>query len=437
MEGLPTITIDWSFFNNFFNTLLAQPTPFHAVFFLLQAGGWVPLVIMLWAGGKIVYLMQIQMKWAKQQKTVLLAVDVPRGNEQSPKAVENVFAHFYGMKSGTNFKDKWLVGKFQLSLSAEIVSHGGDIQFYIRTPLRSRDLVEAAIFSQYPDAEITEAEDYAQNFPKNFPSDTHNVFGCDFNLSKDSMFPIRTYPAFEHSLTGEFKDPMSLVMEAMGRIAKEEYLAFQILITPTGDDWRKTAFEKLQGMLGKKVTKKKTMVEQGTEMLTGFVSDALLQLTGGSGSGEAKKEDAMKMMNLSPGERRVIENIEYKLAKTGFLCKLRFVQVGPRETFRNKFGEVKGFLRQFAALDSNSFGVVGDTIPGDDYFWDRWFKPGKQRKIVRAFAGRDGRYGGPKYILNIEELATLWHFPAKEVKAPKITKTEAKTAEPPRGLPTR
>lgn len=439
MSNLLTIYIDWSFLLNFWNNLAGQPTPFHIAIFILQSGGWIPVAYLLWRAAKLIYLIQIQMRWGRQQKYVLLAIDVPKGNEQSPKAVENIFAHFFGMKTGVNFKEKWRIGKFQLSSSVEIVSYGGDIQFYIRTPLRFRDLVEAAVFSQYPDAEITEVEDYALAFPREFPNDKYNMSGCDFKLEKDAAYPLRTYPAFEHTLSGEFKDPMSLVMEAFGRVPKGEWLAMQILITPTGEDWRKEAQKFLHKMLGKKTTTKQGIAGEAVSALLDLVGGAVAYATGAGGDAkkDEKKDDAFKMMNLTPGERRVIENIEYKLAKTGFLCKVRYAQIGPIETFRNKFGEIKGFLRQFAILDSNSFSVVGSTVPSDDYFWDRWFKALKQRALTRAFVLRDSKPGGPKYALNIEELATLWHFPVKEVKAPKIVKTQAKTAEPPRGLPIR
>ena len=38
-------------------------------------------------------------------------------------------------------------------------------------------------------------------------------------------------------------------------------------------------------------------------------------------------------------------------------------------------------------------------------------------------------------LLNTEELATLWHFPSIDVKAPLITKTEVRRAEAPISLP--
>jgi len=40
-----------------------------------------------------------------------------------------------------------------------------------------------------------------------------------------------------------------------------------------------------------------------------------------------------------------------------------------------------------------------------------------------------------KNILNIEELATLYHFPVVTVSPPLIKKTGSKRAEPPFGLP--
>ncbi|MDZ4229552.1 MAG: hypothetical protein U1C53_00250, partial [Candidatus Veblenbacteria bacterium] len=56
--------------------------------------------------------------------------------------------------------------------------------------------------------------------------------------------------------------------------------------------------------------------------------------------------------------------------------------------------------------------------------------------ILRHYAGRSNRRGhGEGFILNTEELATLYHFPVVTVKAPLVKKTEAKKAEPPFGLP--
>ncbi len=438
MINLPTININWSYFTDFFTILFAQ-NPFGAAWMIFKIGGWIPaLYLFLYAVEKI-YMIRIQYRWTKKQKSVMLAIDVPKNNEQSPKAVENIFAHLYGIKASLNMKDVYITGKFPQTASFEIVSIGGDIRFYIRVPIKYRDLIESAIYSQYPDAEIAEAEDYAKQFPRKFPHEKYEMFGCDFELDRPEYFPIRTYPQFEHGLMiEEFKDPMSLILETLSNIKKEEVLAIQILVTPLNDAWRKKGEKAVQKMLGKAPPEKKGLLGE----LSGFAGELLtFAASGGSSDAGAKKKDdgmgTLKLLAMSPGERHVIEAVEMKLGKPGYPSKIRYVHFAPHEIFQNKYSVVKGFLKQFAVLDCNGFGAVLKTMPKKNYWYHRMVRPRKQRLLMKSFIERDWVYGGSRYILNTEELATLWHFPVMTVKAPLVKKTEAKKAEPPRGLPVR
>ncbi len=438
MLNIPSINIDWSYFTNFFTLLLAQ-NPIGAAWLIFKSGGWIIVLYLFLYAAKEIYMIRIQLRWAKKQKSVMLAIDVPKNNEQSPKAVENIFAHLYGMKASLDAKDLYITGKFPQSASFEIVSIGGDIRFYIRVPMKYRDLIESAIYSQYPNAEITEAEDYAKQFPRKFPHEKYEAFGCDFELDKPDYYPIRTYVQFEHGLMiEEFKDPMSLILETLSNIKKDEVMALQILVTPLGDSWRKKGDLAVKKMLGKAPPEKKGLLGGIGDLAHEFVSYAA---SGGASTAPGgKKDDAtssLKLLNMSPGERHVIEAIEMKLGKPGYPSKFRYIHFAPHEIFQNKYGVVKGFLKQFAVLDCNGFGSVSKTMPKKNYWYHRMARPRKQRLLMRAFCERDGQYGGPKYILNTEELATLWHFPVMTVKAPLVKKTEAKKAEPPRGLPIR
>ena len=55
--------------------------------------------------------------------------------------------------------------------------------------------------------------------------------------------------------------------------------------------------------------------------------------------------------------------------------------------------------------------------------------------FVKAFKGRKLGVSKNPFIFNVEELATLWHFPLAFVKTPLIQKIASKRAEPPTGLP--
>ena len=41
----------------------------------------------------------------------------------------------------------------------------------------------------------------------------------------------------------------------------------------------------------------------------------------------------------------------------------------------------------------------------------------------------------PTYVLNTEELATLWHFPGQIMRVPSLERIESKEASPPPNLP--
>ena len=59
----------------------------------------------------------------------------------------------------------------------------------------------------------------------------------------------------------------------------------------------------------------------------------------------------------------------------------------------------------------------------------------KKKLFVAAYKKRKIKTGINPYILNIEELATIWHFPMSHVKTPLLQKTGGKRAEPPINLP--
>ncbi|MBT7227967.1 hypothetical protein HN859_00455 [Candidatus Parcubacteria bacterium] len=417
-----------------------------AFWYLFSHGGWVIILYIIGWGAYDIWLMGQQIKWYGTNKFVLLAVDVPKDTEQTPKAVEQLFATVSGAHAMLNAKEMYMWGQFQLHFSFEIVSIDGYVQFLIWTPTHYRDLIESSIYSQYPDAEITEVEDYVQNAPYTFPNETHKIWGTEVIPVTNQAIPIKTYTHFEDPSAEErFKDPLASMLETMSKIQPGEQVWFQILVKPTGFDWVKKSMELAYKIAGKKTPPKKgNFITSTFGSIFGlfFLSTGEPFILPGDGTGGAasanKKDDMPSMMlHLTPGEKGLIEAIELKASKLAFECKIRLIYIAPIEVYSpaRVISSVFGSIKQFAALDLNSFKPDPRTKTKINYFFIKQREKIRRENLMKGYRDRSGARGHNFFILGIEELATLWHFPSKFIRAPLLQRTESKKAEPPSSLP--
>jgi hypothetical protein len=154
---------------------------------------------------------------------------------------------------------------------------------------------------------------------------------------------------------------------------------------------------------------------------------------------EAKKDNGLdfRIMNLTPGERATIEAIERKASKIGFVCKIRLMYLAPHEQFSAKrvVSAVFGGLKQFGDLSSNALKPNKRTKTQVVYFRPEQRSDVRRRKIMSAYKSRSWYLGSKYFILNTEELATLYHFPSISVTTPYLKRTEAKKSDAPSQLP--
>lgn len=430
------IVIDTSRLDEFFNLPIDQ-----AFWVFMGNFGWIIVAIFFLFGVREMYLFWLRQQWEKDHKNVLLAIDVPRGNEQSPKAVENMFTYLAGAHGSINFFEKWFEGQFQKSFSLEIVSLEGYTQFLIRTPLESRNLVESAVYSQYPDAEISEVDDYTATVPQNLPDDEYDLWGTEFIQKLSGVYPIRCYEEFEHKMgesETQFKDPMASLMDLCGSLRQGEQLWFQIILIPTGFEWVKDAEEEVNKILEKKPKAKTGLAMKGVEAL-GEASEILYPIWSDVEAPKEDKKNGKSMLELTPGEKRKVEAIQLKSNKLAFEAKFRFVYVAKRDVMNKaKVGNgVVGFMKQFAAPDLNNLKPdVDHTMTKAQYFMKKTRLLEKKRKIFQAYIRRSDGRGRKPGLYNIEELATIWHFPVEaNVKAAMIQKAPGRKADAPASLP--
>jgi hypothetical protein len=417
--SLPPDEMFWSFIGNF---------------------GWLIIGIFFIWGVLQVYLYWLRNKWAATHKNILLAIDIPKGNEQTPKAVENMFTYLAGAHGTENFFETWFEGKFQKSFSYEVVSLEGYTQFLIRTPAEYRNLIESSVYSQYPDAEISEVDDYTETVAQKYPDEEYDIWGVEFTQASPWMYPIKCYRDFEHQIGPEetqFKDPMASLMDLCGSLRQGEQLWLQFIVTPIGFDWVKDVEKEVDKILERKSKAKKGFFMQLMEWL-GELSEVIYSIWGDIENKE-KEEKIKTMLDLTPSEQKKLEGISLKASKLAFTAKIRMVYVSQKEIMNKAkvANGIVGFMKQFAALDLNNLKPdVKKTMTRTAYFWREPRLQRKKNRIFQAYVKRSNSQGLSPRIFNIEELATLWHFPLEgSVKASLIQKTQGKKADAPFSLP--
>ena len=421
------------------------------LFDLLIWTGWIPIAVVLVWGVLQLWLDYRRGIYVSGRKHVLLAIDVPARTEQSPKALENMFATVYAAKSSITWKEKWIQGKLHPKFSLEIVSTEGYIQFLLRTQTRFRDVVEAGIYAHYPDAEISEVEDYAKNFPTEFPNEEYEMWGGELTLSNDEIHPIRTYVDFEDRMSQEIKDPLGYTLEQMGRMRSGEHFWIQFLIQPSNNDWAEKAIIRAKEIWGDAPKPKPGFLEKTFKPLTAWPFDFIkhfstlflpegseLDLNAMLWAGSAgDDDDPWKAFKLTLPEKEEADRIFRKAQKVGFGVKTRILYVAKKNAFVKveRTAMVKGILNQYTDLHSNKFSLYIPQVPKDDYWWMRLQYRKKQRILMSAYVSRSWGIGAHPVFLNVEEIATLWHFPQVTIQAPLIKKSQSKRGEPPAGLP--
>lgn len=368
---------------------------------------------------------------------IVLEVKFPREIVKPLRVMEDVFSVIWGiMYDPPNKKEKYFEGKVLLSFSLEIVSLEGIPHFYIRIPKGIRKVFEAAIHSQYPNIELTEAIDYTRQVPMDLPNKDWDLWGCNYMPPKSDVYPIKTYKKFfEQNAEAPYEekrmDPITDLIEAFSRIGEGEQIWFQIIASSAGDD------ENDYVKRGKQIVNdlSKRPKPKQSKSLFGEMADVFLGKVE-----EGKKEENLMPpeMFLTAGEREVVTAIEEKISKLGFNCSVRSIYLGKREKF---FGPnkaiVPAYMNQFVTKNLNALLPWKKNITkiqAPDILQERRLYL-RKRDMFLKYISRD-IYPGGTCFLNVEELATLYHFPGLEVApTPELERSEIKKAPPPPTLP--
>ena len=389
------------------------------------------------------WIKYLKIQAIKRIKWVLLEVRIPRDIEKTPKAMEQIFSGLHGILTGVKFLDKYWKGKVQEWFSFEIAGINGVVYFFIRTPEQFRNLVEAQIQAQFTSAEIMEVLDYASPLSGKVPGDTYDISGVEYILEKPDYYPIKTYESFEEKQKERRLDPMAPFLEVLSKLGPNENIFIQYLLRPTGEkDWINEGREAIDKLLGKKVETKKSWLGSLSDSIHEFVVNLMKAIAIYPEWNPAKKEEVKTAIkSLSPGEKAIAEAIENKISKLAFRVCVRFAYISGKDNFnRANMAAVGGAFKQFNTINLNAF--KGNKEAGTSVDQPRIITSIKNRReymrkinFVDRYIFRKMSKNGMDFILNVEELATIYHYPILVVETPTMRRVEAKKTEPPVSLP--
>lgn len=327
---------------------------------------------------------------------VLLLVEIPRTNDKKELSAEQMFAALHGIYKPI----KKLFGNAYLSqdhISFEIASIGQRIRFYVWAPSDLQSFIEGQIYAQYPQAQISTTEDYA-----NRSMYQKVIYTTELTLTDHETLPIKTFPSFE-------VDPLASITATLSKLDQpDEELWVQMIVRPIGDEWH----EKSQRMVRKIKDGSKSWTTTGGLAYFGQALGALI-----------KPPDAVTTRtvsdDLSERDKTRIAAIEEKSKKLGYQVKIRIAYAGnDQPTAKLRMQAMVGTFKQFNTTNLNGFLAKGGS-----------FDPNKLDDYQqRSFNDRG-------FILNIEEVASVFHLPHTTVETPNIVWATTRTAEPPSNLP--
>ena len=329
------------------------------------------------------YKKRQQFRRQEALETTFFRVLVPKGNEVEIEAAEHLYNALYSLK---NLGKTGFWGDLP-AISFEIVAQNESIDFYLAVPNRAAHFVEKQIHSAYPDAQIEWTQPY------NIWQGQGQVSSARLKLSGEEFYPINV-----EGTTGEkASDPLSSITSAMSKLEKGEALVLQMLVRPASNRWQTTG----QGFVSKVKYAKSVSTEEG-----------------------GKSNKKYKYV-----DDKFLDGISDKCKKVGFDVCIRLVSVA--KTYPESWANLVNLANAFEQFTDPRFSSFKRQQAGLKklFMWNFMYRlfplfgvtiPVVEKPFLKKTS-----------VLNALEMATICHFPNKNVSTPHMNWVTARTAAPP------
>ena len=395
-----------------------------------------PLALLLYLIKSFAYLWMIYIrgKFYVSLKYTVLEFRLPKDTFKSPLAMEVFLQSLHNTADGGAYAQYWK-GEYRPYYSLELASIGGSVKFFVWCEDRRKGGLMSALYSQFPEIEIIEREDYAKSV---YPDpDNVRIWGGEFKLTKPDPYPIKTYVDYglDKDPKEEFKvDPLLPLLEFLGSVPPNQQVWIQFPIRAHKDDQPKP------GSIFKKTD---TWKDEAQKIIN---EEIMFRDPKTKVSGKASADEKFVVSpTLSEGDKMVLTAIERSLTKLPFDVGIRALYIAPKKEFDTPFGVggIIGNFKHFNAEPLNGFKPNGDKwhnkfggLPWEDYNNIR--RNYQSQKVQMAYKRRSYFYPPFKskpLVLNSEELATIYHFPGSVAATPALERIPSKKGQAPSNLP--
>ena len=315
--------------------------------------------------------------------------------------MNQVYKNFYAI-SDPNLLKKKLWDNY---VSMELIVENEVIKFFVWVPEDHLLTVQKMIASFYPWALV---EIVSQ--PKLLEAGKF-MAGGEFTLSKESVYPIKTYESFE-------ADPMDSLLSAFSQVWKEEKVCFQILAEPLPEKWLK----KMRKQGEKIKNNEKTWFAK-------FIHDLF--------TSEKKREEEKQKWeekNKHNFSQQQLSDFDKKMDDELFKVKIKAIATSTDKSRPKKMlDDLARLCNQYNYLWLNTlkFEKVKDgdlNLFAKNFVWRIFYT---QKSLINKIV-----YPAKNNVLNIKELSSLIHFPhGRFNQNPRLARQKYKIVAAPDDLP--
>jgi len=320
--------------------------------------------------------------------------------------------------------------------SLELISIEGNIHFLVRMRKSFKRFFETQVYAQYPSAEVYEVPDYVHAVPFAEEDSDWDIWGAEFTLSKPDPYPIKTYIDYgldKDQFEEKKVDPITPMLEFLGSLGKGEQIWFQIMVRAN------------RGKKDRTSPWKRDWHDEAQELIKQIIEKA--KDRGGSAPEEG---DDYSFTMLTDGERNLIKAIERNVAKHGFDCGMRGIYLAHKDFYdKSNIPGLFGVIKQYSSEELNGFRPIRYT--DIDYPWQKYVdistrpislkgaRVSRMKWTLFDSYRRRGWFFPPyerkPFVLNTEELATIFHIPGQVSETATLGRIQSQKAEPPQNLP--